>query len=178
MLQSIANGLQFVIAAGVAWLAALWFALVVWTFRDIQSRSQDFVVQVMATVLVFVMSVPGFLIYLILRPSDTLLDTYERSLEEESLLQDVENRLACPSCRQRVQPDFLLCPACMTQLKRLCTSCHKVLQLKWTVCPFCAHDVVDGGDVPAPPRPSARARSATVDSPVRERPVQPTLVSD
>ncbi|HUZ78955.1 MAG TPA: zinc ribbon domain-containing protein [Chloroflexota bacterium] len=178
MLQNIANFLQFAVAAGVAWFVALWVALVVWTFRDIQSRSQDFVVQVLATVLVAIMSVPGFIVYLILRPSTTLLDTYERSLEEESLMQDVENRLACPSCHQRVQPDFLICPACLTQLKQQCSECGKVLQLKWGVCPYCTHPVAGGGTAP----PAGRASGATLRGDgslaVRERAIQPSLVRE
>ena len=174
MLQNIANFLQLGIAAGVSWFVALWFSLVVWTFRDIQSRSQDFVVQVLATLLVAVMNVPGLLVYLILRPSDTLLETYERSLEEESLLQDVENRLACPNCHQRVQTDFLLCPACMTQLKRQCGQCGKVLQLKWTVCPYCAHDV-PASDLEPAARAVTQPRSQTV---LRERPAPASLSRD
>ena len=72
-------------------------------------------------------------IYLILRPSHTLVEAYERSLEEESLLQDIENRLACPSCQQRVQGDYLLCPNCLTQLKKQCAACSRVLLLKWSI---------------------------------------------
>ena len=140
MLQNIANILQILIAAGVAYFVGFTFALVIWTFRDIQSRSQDVVVQILATLWVAVMNLPGLLIYLILRPSNTLVEAYERSLEEESLLQDIESRLACPNCQQRVQPDYLVCPSCVTQLKKQCANCAKVLQLKWAVCPFCAHE--------------------------------------
>ena len=187
MLQNIANVLQILIAAGVAYFVGFTFALVIWTFRDIQSRSQDLVVQILATLWVAVMNLPGLLIYLILRPSNTLVEAYERSLEEESLLQDIESRLACPNCQQRVQGDFLICPNCLTQLKRACPNCNKVLLLKWSVCPFCAHEVgaapapfaADSGrrlpaeeeeTVAAPARPRF-ARTTTV---VRERPVDPS----
>src|SRR5439155_25469487 len=132
---------QILIAAGVAYFVGFTFALVIWTFRDIQSRSQDVVVQILATLWVAVMNLPGLLIYLILRPQNTLVEAYERSLEEESLLQDIESRLACPSCQQRVQADYLLCPNCLTQLKKQCPHCLKILLLKWTVCPFCTHEV-------------------------------------
>lgn len=154
MLQNIANVLQILIAAGVAYFVGFTFALVIWTFRDIQSRSQDMVVQILATLWVAIMNLPGLLIYLILRPSNTLVEAYERSLEEESLLQDIEARLACPNCQQRVQGDFLLCPNCLTQIKKQCPQCSKVLLLKWSVCPFCAREV---GATPA----LATARSST-----------------
>jgi RNA polymerase subunit RPABC4/transcription elongation factor Spt4 len=153
VLQNIANVLQILIAAGVAYFVGFTFALVIWTFRDIQSRSQDVVVQILATLWVAIMNLPGLLIYLILRPSNTLVEAYERSLEEESLLQDIENRLACPNCQQRVQADFLLCPNCLTQLKKQCTNCSRVLLLKWSRCPFCAHEAPV---VAAPARPDRR----------------------
>ena len=82
MLQNVANVLQILIAAGVAYFVGFTFALVIWTFRDIQSRSQDVVVQILATLWVAIMNLPGLLIYLILRPSHTLVEAYERSLEE------------------------------------------------------------------------------------------------
>ncbi|HEX6513453.1 MAG TPA: zinc ribbon domain-containing protein [Chloroflexota bacterium] len=158
-MQSIANVLQILIAAGVAYFVGFTFALVIWTFRDIQSRSQDVVVQILATLWVAVMNLPGLLIYLILRPSNTLVEAYERSLEEESLLQDIESRLACPNCQQRVQPDFLLCPSCLTQLKKQCPQCAKVLLLKWSVCPYCGHEV---GGVPVPAPAATRQRRLPV----------------
>ena len=83
MLQNIANVLQILIAAGVAYFVGFTFALVIWTFRDIQSRSQDLVVQILATLWVAVMNLPGLLIYLILRPSNTLVEAYERSGGQE-----------------------------------------------------------------------------------------------
>jgi RNA polymerase subunit RPABC4/transcription elongation factor Spt4 len=166
--QQFANVLQILIAAGAAYFVGLTFALVIWTFRDIQSRSQDLVVQILATLWVAVMNVPGLLIYLVVRPKDTLVESYERSLEEESLLQDIENRLACPNCRQRVQADYLLCPNCLTQLKRNCDHCGKVLQLRWTVCPFCTSEVAPAeAAAPAASRRSELASSGQAT--IRER---------
>ena len=189
MLQNIANVLQILIAAGVAYFVGFTFALVIWTFRDIQSRSQDVVVQILATLWVAVMNLPGLLIYLILRPSNTLVEAYERSLEEESLLQDIESRLACPNCQQRVQPDFLVCPNCLTQLKKQCPACSRVLLLKWAVCPFCAHESAPVA-VAAPERrlpqeeqtvvaaAPARPRFARPATVVRERRVEQPALDD
>jgi len=169
VLQNIANVLQILIAAGVAYFVGFTFALVIWTFRDIQSRSQDVVVQILATLWVAVMNLPGLLIYLILRPSNTLVEAYERSLEEESLLQDIESRLACPNCQQRVQPDFLVCPSCLTQLKKQCAHCGKVLLLKWSVCPFCAHESAPIAVAPTPERRRQPDEPETVAAPARPR---------
>ena len=46
----------------------------------------------MAFLLVLVFSVLGLIIYLILRPRETLAEAYARSLEEEALLQELEEQ--------------------------------------------------------------------------------------
>jgi hypothetical protein len=131
---------QIVLAITGAYVAAFWFAIVVWTYRDIRKRTRDALVQGLATALVLVFTVPGLLLYMILRPQETLAEAYSRSLEEESLLQDIEDRQSCPSCRRRVHGDYLLCPNCRTQLKQVCLSCGKLLNLAWTICPYCTKE--------------------------------------
>ena len=64
---------------------ALWIASIWWTFRDIRSRSTDLFLQVAATLLVTIFSFAGLLIYIILRPTKTLSQLYEESLEEDIL---------------------------------------------------------------------------------------------
>jgi RNA polymerase subunit RPABC4/transcription elongation factor Spt4 len=58
-------------------------------------------------------------------------------LEEEALLQDLEERLVCPGCKRKIQPDFIICPDCHTRLKKSCPHCRRLLHLKWNVCPYC-----------------------------------------
>jgi hypothetical protein len=119
-------------------LAALWLAMIIWTFRDMRARSRDVIAQVVVAVMVAVLTVPGLLIYLFLRPRETLAEAYERSLEEEALLQEIEEKPSCPGCRQRVQDDWQACPHCHTRLKKPCPRCGKMLELAWDLCPHCA----------------------------------------
>jgi len=144
--------IQVVVAFVGAYAAAFWFCLVVWTFRDIQKRSRDVLVQVLATALVLLFNVPGLILYTILRPPETPAEAYARSLEEESLIQDIEEHQACPGCKRRVQSDYMVCPTCHTQLKQPCASCGRLLQLGWRVCPYCALDVAS--DAPASSTPA------------------------
>lgn len=132
-----ARGLQILIALGGAYLIALWFVLAVWTFRDIETRSRSIVTQVFSTLLVVLFWVPGLLLYRLLRPSETLDEAYQRSLEEEYLIQDLEELPLCPSCNHFVQDDFQICPHCNTQLREPCTSCERLIDLRWEVCPYC-----------------------------------------
>ncbi|HZS95114.1 MAG TPA: zinc ribbon domain-containing protein [Chloroflexota bacterium] len=127
-----------VIAAFVAFGLTVWFSIIVWTFIDIRSRSRDMVVWAFATLLVFLFNVFGLVVYLILRPHETLMQAYERSLEEEALLQEIEERPICPNCRRRVETDYRVCPSCMTKLKDVCLNCDRLIELEWVVCPYCA----------------------------------------
>src|SRR6266571_3552861 len=115
---------QILIACVGAYLVALTAALIIWTFRDIFA-------QLLATLMVSVFSLPGLFLYYILRPKETLAEGYERELAEEALLQDIEEKQACPSCHHAVMPEYQLCPHCHTRLKKECQNCHKLLHLKW-----------------------------------------------
>ncbi len=134
----IARGLQILLALGGAYLVALWFVLVVWAFRDIESRSKNVVTQIASTMLVVFFYVPGFLLYWLLRPKETLDEAYQRSLEEEYLLQDLQELPLCPNCHHYVEDDYQICPHCNTQLKDNCHSCGRLVDLQWSVCPYCA----------------------------------------
>jgi RNA polymerase subunit RPABC4/transcription elongation factor Spt4 len=127
-----------------AMLAAFWLTLIIWTFRDMRSRSRDIFAQILAALLVAILFLPGVVIYLLLRPKETLAEAYERSLEEEALLQGIEEALVCPGCGSRVQGDFVVCPSCHTKLKKACHNCGRALNLRWSVCPYCATPVLGG----------------------------------
>lgn len=118
--------------------AAFWLAMVIWAFRDMRARSRDLLAQIIVAVMVAVLNLPGLLIYMLLRPRETLSEAYERSLEEEALLQEIEEKPRCPGCGQNVQAAWQVCPNCHTRLKKPCLACGKTLELAWTICPYCA----------------------------------------
>jgi len=124
-------------AFGGAFLAALWLALVVWTWRDIRSRARDPLAQVLAVLVVAALNLPGILVYLILRPSRTLEEDYQRTLEEEALLASIEDQALCPGCERRIREDWQVCPNCHTKLKKSCQHCGKLMELPWNICPYC-----------------------------------------
>ena len=138
MVEIAARGAQFLLAIGIAYLIALWFALVAWTFRDIESRSRSVFTQVFSTLLAVLFFVPGLLLYLILRPKETLDQAFQRALEEEYLLQDLDELPLCPGCQRTVDPEFVLCPHCQTGLRAACAACARLVDLRWDVCPYCA----------------------------------------
>jgi len=131
-------------------IVALTAGMVIWTFRDIRSRSRDILAQLLATVLVLVLPIVGLVVYFMLRPQETLAEAYERSLEQEALLQAIEEPEVCPGCGQRTRPDYIYCPACHTQLKRACPQCGSPLHLRWSICPYCGASVMPEALEPVP----------------------------
>jgi RNA polymerase subunit RPABC4/transcription elongation factor Spt4 len=146
LIETAARGAQFLLAIGIAYLIALWFALVAWTFRDIESRSRSVFTQVFSTLLVVLFFVPGLLLYLILRPKETLDQVFQRALEEEYLLQDLDELPLCPGCQRSVDADFVICPHCQTNLRHACASCSRLIDRRWAVCPYCTAPVTADDD--------------------------------
>jgi hypothetical protein len=138
ILHTAQNIFQIVATFLVAFLVVLWMTLCFWTFRDIQARTRDIIAQVFATLLVLFFNIPGVLLYILVRPKETLAQAYERSLQEEYMLQDLEEREICPTCRVKTQPDFQFCFNCRTRLRRECSNCGSMIKIKWANCPFCS----------------------------------------
>ncbi len=124
-----------------AFLAALSMSLIFWTLRDIRSRSHDKLVHILTAILVAVLNLPGLIIYLILRPSLTLTEEYQLTLEEEALLSQVEERLLCPGCGSHTESNWQVCAHCHTRLRKECRKCGQLLQLPWQICPHCTTPV-------------------------------------
>jgi RNA polymerase subunit RPABC4/transcription elongation factor Spt4 len=135
--------LQIFLAFSAAFFIALWVSMIIWTFRDVRSRSRDVFAILLATLMVVVFGLLGLLLYLLLRPRETLAEIYERSLEEEALLQDLEERVVCPGCRRKTEEEWQVCPDCHTILKKTCLNCGQLLHLRWNICPYCASPAID-----------------------------------
>jgi RNA polymerase subunit RPABC4/transcription elongation factor Spt4 len=135
--SSLNNFLLILAALGGAFLAALWLSLILWTYRDIRSRIRDPLVRILAVLLVAVLFLPGIVVYLILRPPQTMEDEYQHMLEEEALLQAIEERSACPGCGRHTDEEWLVCPNCYTKLRKNCHNCGKLMKLPWSLCPYC-----------------------------------------
>jgi RNA polymerase subunit RPABC4/transcription elongation factor Spt4 len=162
---------KYVVAVLAIYLAAIWVALVFWTYRDIRQRTRDPILQTVAVLLVLIFFLPGHWVYLIVRPRYTLTELYERSLEEESLLQELEDQKACPTCKRRVVDDYLICPSCRTQLKEPCRQCSKPLSYAWVACPYCGLEKPPReGFGPRPVRPPQPRQQGAQPAPARPQP--------
>ena len=140
----------FCFAIAGALIAAVWLSLIIWTFRDMRARSRDPFAQILATLVVALLPLVGLLVYLILRPRETLSEAYESALEEEALLQEIEEKPVCPGCSRTINDNWILCPHCHTRLHKACPDCNSLMELQWNLCPFCGNQQVDPYQVGPP----------------------------
>jgi len=159
--SSFSNVVLILAAWGGAFIAALWLSLVIWTFRDIRGRARDPLARLLAVLVVAVLFLPGVIVYLILRPTRTLEEDYQHTLEEEALLQAIEDASLCPGCGRRVKDSWMVCPNCHTKLKKNCHQCGKLMELPWNLCPHCSA-----------PAPGMRREGMTLDEALRPLPVE------
>jgi len=119
-----------------------WLATAFWVYKDARRRVDDSWLVAMAAVLGLVPPFVGPIIYLFLRPPESIEDRRDRELENRALEERLDGLdLRCPVCRGHVESSFLVCPVCTTRLKQACSSCDAPLEQIWQVCPYCATPV-------------------------------------
>jgi RNA polymerase subunit RPABC4/transcription elongation factor Spt4 len=142
------------------YLFVLWVASVLWVYKDIRSRTRDPISHLTAAAIAIVFPFIGLPVYFVLRPSESLAESYSRQLEQEAILSDLHSISACPNCRRPVQDDFMICAHCASPLKQPCTNCGQLLAFSWRHCPYCA-------TAREPARPARAAVAEPAPEPVR-----------
>jgi RNA polymerase subunit RPABC4/transcription elongation factor Spt4 len=149
---SLESALQLVALVLVSYALVLWLSAVVWVYRDVRSRTDDQTSQIIAVILVAIFNVPGLLVYLVIRPHGTMEGLFERSIENEAMLHELQlSANACQGCRRPIEDEFVVCPWCRIVLREPCRNCGKAVRTSWAACPYCTADRI-------PPRPQPVAR--------------------
>jgi RNA polymerase subunit RPABC4/transcription elongation factor Spt4 len=126
----------------VALLAAFWLASAFWVFRDARRRISDVLLVGIATLL-GLLPLIGPVLYLLLRPLETLADAAERELEVRALRQRIRGGNFCSACGAATDASFRFCPVCATEIKPPCVRCESPLDPLWQICPFCGTPTAD-----------------------------------
>ena len=165
--------IKLFVALAASYWAILWLSAVIWTYRDMRDRGSDALSQMVAVLLVLVFNLPGLILYLILRPHETLGEAYVRNLETEAMLHEMNEQEVCFACQKHIRPDFAFCPHCRTRLQEECGNCGKPFNLSWAVCAYCGRERTAA----APSRPAAAPASAVQAAPEPAPPPPPSLLS-
>lgn len=172
--NTIATVAGVIVASLGAFLFAFWAAMGIWAFNDIRSRSRDWLAIVLTVLLVLIFPLIGLILYFLIRPKHTLAEVYDRALEEEALLRELEETLACHSCGVPIRENWVYCPNCHEQLQHSCRACGNLVRNDWEICVYC------GASQQAPARidlPFGRREGTPRTEPADEslyRPVQPS----
>jgi hypothetical protein len=156
------DGLNLAVKLLLLFLAAIWLALVFWTFADARRRIADPLLVACATAASLFFPFLGTIVYAIVRPPEFLADVHERELEiaaAEARLNQAEG-MHCPHCDFEIEKTFLRCPSCLRRLKEPCTTCGRPLDPRWKICPYCEAEVGQAPQQRQPRRPQAGQRRA------------------
>ena len=167
-----------IVTISIAYAVVLSIGAIYWTYRDVRGRTRDGWAQAVSVLLVAVFNMPGLLLYLMLRPHETLNEAYERRVEAEALMREMpEERRVCPGCQRSINEEFIVCPHCRTKLRQPCANCDRALDLNWTACPYCATPSAraqtpppmssDAQDGPPPPAEEPTAATSTNSFPAK-----------
>jgi hypothetical protein len=163
------DGLNLAVKLVLLFLAAVWLALVFWTYADARRRIEDPMLVGCAAAASFFFPFVGTIVYAIVRPPEYIEDVHERELE----IAAAEARLAmaeaqhCPHCDFEIEKSFLRCPSCLRRLKEPCGTCGRPLDPRWKICPYCEAEVGQ----PSPRQARRARRTATPPAtPTQQRP--------
>jgi RNA polymerase subunit RPABC4/transcription elongation factor Spt4 len=157
----------------LAYAAAVWIALVFWTLRDVRRRTTDETQQAGAVLLVALASVPGWLVYLLIRPSQTFDDVRIDDLQTTLFARELTAEPSCSRCHRMIEADFMVCPYCRESLRTPCGNCARAVATHWAACAYCgepqqrpAFEPARAASAAAPQPAPARARPRTAAQPL------------
>lgn len=123
-------GAYFYVAAAL--FVLYWVLSILWTIRDVASRTNNVFWQIMAVVLVTILTpILGLPIYLFLRPARSKRD---RIAWRESIIAQVA---ACPACNHKNPLHHDFCTQCGQQMTVKCKECKNNYQWIYDYCPQC-----------------------------------------
>lgn len=132
----------------VIYVFVLWAALVIWTWLDASSRTNNILYRLGATLIVVFGSLLGVAIYVLLRSGTTKEDNSIREIEE-AVIASQSQLQACPNCYHSIRRDFSFCPSCSHKLTTECNSCQKKINKNWNACPYCGERQKIVEEIPA-----------------------------
>jgi RNA polymerase subunit RPABC4/transcription elongation factor Spt4 len=135
---------QLTVQAVALYLFVLWAVTAYWAYRDLQQRTNNPIAPYLAAVLIILFTpfffVFGYIIYRIVRPSETVAEANERALAEEAMMVEIESQPHCANCSRQVHEDWIICPTCRNRLRRVCPNCNRLVELDWSLCAWCGKD--------------------------------------
>ncbi|NMC09145.1 hypothetical protein GYA44_02335 [Candidatus Microgenomates bacterium] len=120
---------------------AFWIVVLYWIWLDSGDRTSNTTARVCYVLLGLFLNVVGLVIYLIIRPNQTIEEIYWSDLERRYLKYETSELGDCPKCGTQLFPGFRYCPECKYKLKVKCPSCNLFVDRKYKYCPHCSEEI-------------------------------------
>ncbi len=114
-----------------------WIVVLGWVWVDAGERTTNRTFRIVSVLLVGIFNILGLIIYLIVRPRQTIQEVYWADLERRYLKYETTELGDCKKCGFQLQPGFVSCPSCSEVLKVKCSGCEVNIDKNWRYCPFC-----------------------------------------
>ncbi len=114
-----------------------WIVVLDWVWLDAGERTGNKSARVCYLLLVLLFNVFGWIIYLIIRPSQTIEQIYWADLERRYLKYETAELGDCPTCGTQLYPGYIYCPKCGLELKIKCSGCDMYIEKSNEYCPYC-----------------------------------------
>jgi len=114
-----------------------WIVVLDWVWLDAGERTSNKTARIIYLLLVLIFNVFGWIMYLILRPSQTVEQIYWADLERRYLKYETSELGDCVKCGTQLYPGYTFCPNCGLDIKIKCESCNVYIEKNNEYCPYC-----------------------------------------
>lgn len=118
-------------------LVVFWLFIVGWVWVDSGERTSKKGLRVGYVFLAVILFIPGLVIYLVIRPSETIEEIYWADLERRYLKYETADLGDCPKCGSQLFPGYVHCTNCGFTIKSRCPKCNLLVNKEHKYCEFC-----------------------------------------
>ncbi len=118
-----------------------WIVVLDWVWMDSGERTTNKKARIIYVLLVLFLNIFGWIIYLIIRPSQTIEQIYWADLERRYLKYETAELGDCAKCGAQLYPGYTFCPKCGLEIKKKCKACGTYIEKDSEYCAFCGQKV-------------------------------------
>ena len=141
MVDSITTANYNLIGTIVALIAIIfWVVVTSWIWVDSDERTTNKWIRIFYVVIGMI-PIFGWIIYLIVRPPETIDEIYWGDLERRYLKYEAKDLGDCPKCGTQLYPGYIFCPNCKKRIKIKCAKCGVYVDLDSKYCTHCGNQL-------------------------------------
>jgi uncharacterized OB-fold protein len=135
-------GTLFIVA-----LVVFWLVIIGWVWIDSSERTSKKGLKIGYILLVIFFNIFGLIIYLIIRPSETIEEIYWEDLERRYLKYETSELGDCPRCGSQLYPGYVFCTDCGYRLKVKCPQCGVLIDKDHLFCEYCGFKIKEKKEI-------------------------------